>query len=82
MGQGKWVDDVPEEERRSPSPEPIYNEAGARINTREQRAKDKLLRQRNVGTCLGAVVSIAAAAVAAAAEDGQEQQQKARQEQQ
>lgn len=45
--QGKWVDEQPEE-RRSPSPEPLYNESGARTNTREQRARDKLMRQRNV----------------------------------
>lgn len=51
ISQGKWVDEAPEE-RRSPSPEPIYNESGARTNTREQRAKDKLLRHRNVsGHC-------------------------------
>lgn len=31
---------------RPPSPEPIYNNFGARVNTREQRAKDKLLRER------------------------------------
>jgi hypothetical protein len=51
--QGKWVDEQPEE-RRSPSPEPLYNESGARTNTREQRARDKLMRQRNVsrgGVC-------------------------------
>ncbi|WIA22186.1 hypothetical protein OEZ85_004520 [Tetradesmus obliquus] len=46
VGQGKLVDDTPEE-RRSPSPEPVYNESGARINTREQRARDKLVRHRN-----------------------------------
>lgn len=50
IGQGKWVDEEPEQ-RRSPSPEPLYNEQGARTNTREQRAKDKLLRQRNVSVC-------------------------------
>jgi len=50
ISQGKWVDETPEE-RRSPSPEPIYNDSGARTNTREQRAKDKLLRQRNVSGC-------------------------------
>jgi hypothetical protein len=47
IAQGKWLDEEPEE-RRSPSPEPVYNEHGARTNTREQRAKDKLTRQRNV----------------------------------
>lgn len=49
IAQGKWVDEEPEE-RRSPSPEPLYNELGARTNTREQRAKDKLARQRNVSS--------------------------------
>jgi len=44
---GKWVDDTPLGDR-SPSPEPVYNDLGARINTRDHRAKDKLLRQRNV----------------------------------
>ncbi len=47
--QGKWVDERPLG-ARSPSPEPVYNETGARINTREQRAKDALSRQRNVST--------------------------------
>ncbi|KAF6262591.1 hypothetical protein COO60DRAFT_1699170, partial [Scenedesmus sp. NREL 46B-D3] len=46
VAQGKLVDDTPEGER-SPSPEPVYNENGARINTREQRARDKLTRHRN-----------------------------------
>mmetsp|Transcript_26088 Transcript_26088/g.66236 ORF Transcript_26088/g.66236 Transcript_26088/m.66236 type:complete len:415 (+) Transcript_26088:237-1481(+) len=36
---------VPESER-SPSPEPIYDHAGKRLNTREQRFKDKLLKER------------------------------------
>lgn len=49
VAQGKLVDEAPEGER-SPSPEPLYNEAGARINTREQRAKDKLLKRRNVSS--------------------------------
>lgn len=52
FAQGKWVDEEPEE-RRSPSPEPVYNEQGARTNTREQRAKDKLVRQRNVSATAG-----------------------------
>ncbi|MEW5314855.1 MAG: hypothetical protein WDW38_006320 [Sanguina aurantia] len=42
---GKLIDDVPED-RRSPSPEPLYNEAGARVNTRDQRIKEKLQRDR------------------------------------
>lgn len=32
---------------RSPSPEPVYNEFGARINTREARTREKLQRRRN-----------------------------------
>jgi hypothetical protein len=31
---------------RPPSPEPIYNNMGARVNTREQRAKDRILKER------------------------------------
>jgi splicing factor 1 len=31
---------------RSPSPEPIYDANGKRVNTREQRAKDKLMKER------------------------------------
>lgn len=45
---GQWVDDTPIE-RRSPSPEPVYGENGLRTNTREQRVKDKLQRERTVG---------------------------------
>ena len=45
---GKIVDDTPSEQR-SPSPEPVYSEAGVRINTREQRFKEKLTRERSVG---------------------------------
>jgi hypothetical protein len=52
VAQGKLIDDTPEGER-SPSPEPIYNENGARINTREQRARDKLMRHRNVSADRG-----------------------------
>ena len=47
MNTGLIIDDTPPE-RRSPSPPPIYNEIGARINTREQRIKDKLLKERTV----------------------------------
>ena len=43
------MDERPDHER-SPSPEPIYNEQGARINTKEFRAKDKLYKQRNVSS--------------------------------
>lgn len=32
---------------RSPSPEPIYNSRGIRINTREERTRSKLINQRN-----------------------------------
>ncbi len=32
---------------RSPSPEPIYNNRGVRINTREDRTRNKLINQRN-----------------------------------
>jgi hypothetical protein len=58
VAQGKLIDDTPEG-ARSPSPEPIYNESGARVNTREQRARDKLMRHRNVSAgsgCAGPVV--------------------------
>lgn len=42
---GKYVDDR-EEGDRSPSPPPVYNEMGVRVNTREQRAKEKLNKER------------------------------------
>ena len=32
---------------RSPSPEPVYNNKGVRINTREDRTRSKLINQRN-----------------------------------
>ena len=32
--------------RRSPSPEPTYDENGKRTNTREQRTREKLLKER------------------------------------
>jgi len=32
---------------RSPSPEPIYNSKGLRMNTREERTRNKLINQRN-----------------------------------
>lgn len=35
-----------EDHERSPSPEPIYDQHGKRVNTRDQRAKDKLLVER------------------------------------
>ena len=37
---------VPEHER-SPSPEPVYDSNGLRLNTREIRAKDKLMQKRS-----------------------------------
>ena len=47
MNSSIWIDDTPPE-RRSPSPPPLYNEVGARTNTREQRAKEKLMKERTV----------------------------------
>ncbi|GFH14808.1 RRM domain-containing protein [Haematococcus lacustris] len=38
--------DIPPEGQRSPSPEPIYDRMGVRLNTRELRAKEKLLDRR------------------------------------
>ena len=39
---------IPQNPRdRSPSPEPIYNNQGVRINTRIDRTKNKLINQRN-----------------------------------
>jgi len=53
ISQGKWVDETAPGDR-SPSPEPTYNEVGARVNTREWRAKEKLTKQRNVSVGLWA----------------------------
>ncbi|KAI0510527.1 hypothetical protein KFK09_011131 [Dendrobium nobile] len=39
------LDDMPEC-ARSPSPEPIYDNMGIRINTREYRAREKLMKER------------------------------------
>lgn len=47
IASGKYVDDRPEG-ARSPSPPPIYNENGIRVNSRDQRAKEKLQKQRYV----------------------------------
>ncbi|KAJ9524255.1 hypothetical protein QJQ45_008425 [Haematococcus lacustris] len=44
---GRLPDDYPPEGQRSPSPEPVYNDAGVRCNTRDQRLKEKLIKQRN-----------------------------------
>jgi hypothetical protein len=41
------VDETPPEQR-SPSPEPIYNEFGMRLNTREQRLKERFQDKRTV----------------------------------
>lgn len=32
---------------RSPSPDPVYNTKGERVNTRENRYKESLVRERN-----------------------------------
>ena len=43
--------DIQDYDVRSPSPEPIYDpKTGLRVNTREVRAKEKLLKERN--TCI------------------------------
>jgi len=34
-------------ENRSPSPEPIYDQQGKRVNTKEQRAREKMLQERH-----------------------------------
>ncbi|KAK9812787.1 hypothetical protein WJX72_003699 [[Myrmecia] bisecta] len=39
--------DIPPEGERSPSPEPIYDRNGQRLNTREVRQKDKLMERRS-----------------------------------
>ncbi|KAF8008570.1 hypothetical protein BT93_K2285 [Corymbia citriodora subsp. variegata] len=38
--------DVRPAEKRSPSPEPVYNDLGIRVNTREVRLRDELVRKR------------------------------------
>lgn len=45
LQSGLLLDDRPEG-ARSPSPEPIYDNMGVRINTREYRAREKLNRER------------------------------------
>ncbi|CAN4097238.1 unnamed protein product [Withania somnifera] len=45
LQSGLPLDDRPEG-ARSPSPEPIYDNMGVRINTREYRAREKLNRER------------------------------------
>ena len=39
--------DIPPEGARSPSPEPIYDRMGVRLNTREIRYKERLLEERH-----------------------------------
>ena len=39
--------DIPPEGERSPSPEPQYDRNGIRLNTREVRAKDRLMERRS-----------------------------------
>lgn len=39
---------IPDEKDRSPSPEPIYNMDGKRLNTREVRAQKKLEEERHI----------------------------------
>jgi len=41
-----WLAQIPPEER-SPSPDAIYDNEGRRVNTRERRFKDKLIKERN-----------------------------------
>ncbi|XP_030536640.1 splicing factor-like protein 1 [Rhodamnia argentea] len=38
--------DVRPVEKRSPSPEPVYNDLGIRVNTREVRLREELIRKR------------------------------------
>ncbi|KZV51908.1 branchpoint-bridging protein [Dorcoceras hygrometricum] len=45
LQSGMLLDDRPEG-ARSPSPEPVYDNLGIRINTREYRAREKLNRER------------------------------------
>lgn len=39
--------DIPPEGQRSPSPEPVYDRNGQRLNTRDIRAKEKMTDKRN-----------------------------------
>lgn len=45
LSSGSMLDDRPEG-ARSPSPEPIYDNMGIRINTREYRARERLNKER------------------------------------
>ncbi len=42
-----FLDINPDERARSPSPEPVYDKFGVRTNTRIQRHRDRLLKERN-----------------------------------
>ena len=44
--QGNWLDECPHQ-NRSPSPEPVYDQAGVRTNTRELRTRDRLTHERD-----------------------------------
>ncbi|KAL1214215.1 Splicing factor-like protein 1 [Cardamine amara subsp. amara] len=46
LQSGMPLDDRQEGSQRSPSPEPIYDNIGVRINTREYRARERLNRER------------------------------------
>jgi hypothetical protein len=63
---GKWADPRPEYER-SPSPEPVYDGSGARVNTRDARQRETLTKQRTVRGLRRHVVIVAAGA---GSEDG------------
>ena len=39
--------DIPPEGQRSPSPQPVYDQYGSRTNTREFRAREKLMNERH-----------------------------------
>lgn len=39
--------DIAPEGQRSPSPEPVYDSMGTRVNTREIRAREKLVEKRH-----------------------------------
>lgn len=45
LSSGRQLE-LKKEEDRSPSPEPMYNQEGIRVNTREQRLKEKMIKER------------------------------------
>ena len=49
--------DIPPEGQRSPSPEPVYDKMGVRLNTREIRYKEKMLNKRH-SECGGGAESV------------------------